>query len=396
MWDKFTFHNNISKCPQGDNSGCVALDFKNPYLDFLILQVLREAKPSWFACPLTPQSILEDLRHLPVNSIDQSQIVVKDLKHVVVGGSVPELEHKNKGTKSQETVLGTLHVDRTKDWILKTSAHVDKLLSATFPNLCVHPAQKVRKALLAAIEGLLSRCYYTLKESRLVFLECLFVLVCDDFEEVSEAAQVFLGDQFSSRGKHDIKHDVAQIFSRLMKKLPNVVLGSEEALAISHAQKLLALIYFSGPRLVKDHLLQSPVTAAQFLDSFALCLGQNSAFAGSLQNLMLARPSSTGYLHSIAEIIHPHSPGLYASHLLEVFSLFIARPNEEEVSLYGSVKILDYRGWCTVFSFSKNEPYFLSRGCNLLPLQGPDRALQPLMFFLMEIDLRDIDGSWAC
>ena len=40
------------------------------------------------------------------------------------------------------------------------------------------------------------------------------MLVCDDFEEVSEAAQVFLGNQFSSRGKHDIKHDVAQIFSR--------------------------------------------------------------------------------------------------------------------------------------------------------------------------------------
>lgn len=31
-------------------------------------------------------------------------------------------------------------------------------------------------------------------------------------------------------------------------------------------------------------------------------MGQNSAFAGSLQNLMLARPSSTGYLHSIAEM----------------------------------------------------------------------------------------------
>lgn len=83
----------------------------------------------------SPQSILEDLRHLPINSIGQSQIVVKDLKNVVVDGSVPELEHKNKGTKSHETVLGTLHVDRTKDWILKTSAHVDKLLSATFPNV---------------------------------------------------------------------------------------------------------------------------------------------------------------------------------------------------------------------------------------------------------------------
>ncbi|KAK1358466.1 hypothetical protein POM88_051722 [Heracleum sosnowskyi] len=90
--------------------------------------------------------------------------------------------------------------------------------------------------------------------------------------------------------------------------------------------------------------------------------------------------------------VMPRSPGLYASHLLEVFSLFIARPNGEEVNLYGSVKILDRWGWTNVFSCTKNEPYFLSRGCNLLPLQGPDRALQPSMYFLMEIDLRDIDG----
>lgn len=58
--------------------------------------------------------------------------------------------------------------------------------------------------------------------------ECLFVLVCDDFEEVSEAAQVFLGDLFSSRGKHDIKHDVAQIFSRfnyISSSYSNVVLA---------------------------------------------------------------------------------------------------------------------------------------------------------------------------
>ncbi|XP_074350478.1 uncharacterized protein LOC141689873 isoform X2 [Apium graveolens] len=289
----------------------------------------------------SPQSILEELRHLPVSFIGQSQIVVKDLKHVVVDGSVPDLEHKNEGTKSQENVQGTLHVDRTKDWILKTSAHVDKLLSATFPNLCVHPAQKVRKALLAAIEGLLSRCYYTLKESRLVFLECLFVLVCDDFEEVSEAAQVFLGGQFSSRGKHDIKHDVAQIFSRLTKKLPNVVLGSEEAVAISHAQKLLVLIYFSGPRLVKDHFLQSPVTAAQFLDSFALCLGQNSAFAGSLQNLMLARPSSTGYLHSIAEMKAVNSFSIDDNSIKQAFSSkeprFLGAQNNKPVDTWENV-----------------------------------------------------------
>lgn len=51
-----------------------------------------------------------------------------------------------------------------------------------------------------------------------------------------------------------------------------MVLGSEEALAISHAQKLLVLIYFSGPSLVKDHLLQSPVCAVLHLNFIYLLL----------------------------------------------------------------------------------------------------------------------------
>ncbi|KAI8006645.1 hypothetical protein LOK49_LG07G03665 [Camellia lanceoleosa] len=80
--------------------------------------------------------------------------------------------------------------------------------------LCVHSAKKVRQGLLAAIRGLLSKCIYTLKDSRLMLL----------------------------------------------------------------------------------------VSTARFLDVFALCLGQNSVFAGSLKKLTLARPASTGYLHSITEM----------------------------------------------------------------------------------------------
>lgn len=44
------------------------------------------------------------------------------------------------------------------------------------------------------------------------------------------------------------------------------------------------------------------MTAARFLDLFALCLSQNSAFTGALDRLILARPSSVGFLHSVAEL----------------------------------------------------------------------------------------------
>ncbi|GKV29316.1 hypothetical protein SLEP1_g38253 [Rubroshorea leprosula] len=135
----------------------------------------------------------------------------------------------------------------------------------------------------------------------LLLKECLCVLVVDDTEEIAAAAQEFMEYLFSSTGKHFVEHDIAEIFSRLVEKLPKMVLGSDESLALSHAQQLLAVIYYSGPLFVSDHL-QSPVMAARFLDIFALCLSQSSAFTGSLDKLISARPSSIGYLHSVDEL----------------------------------------------------------------------------------------------
>ena len=41
-----------------------------------------------------------------------------------------------------------------------------------------------------------------------------------------------------------------------------MVFGSEESQAISQAQQLLVIIYYSGPQFLVEHLLQSPVRAS--------------------------------------------------------------------------------------------------------------------------------------
>ncbi|GJR12334.1 putative ribonuclease H-like domain-containing protein [Tanacetum coccineum] len=98
----------------------------------------------------SPLSFLEELRHLKKQ--DHSQLVEKKLIQESL----------------QSDVNKSLHVERTKDWIMTASSHLNKLLSATFPHLCVHPAKRVRQGIMAAIQGLLTTCSLALKESRLM------------------------------------------------------------------------------------------------------------------------------------------------------------------------------------------------------------------------------------
>ncbi|KAG7955252.1 hypothetical protein I3843_11G060800 [Carya illinoinensis] len=248
------------------------------------------------------QSLLEELRSLPDKAQGKSKLVAEDSSAKAKEVFTNESGLKEVRSTDSGKGIGSLHVNRTKDWIEKTAAHVDRLLCATFPHICVHPAKKVRQGLLAAIQGLLSKCSHTLKGSRLMLLECLCVLVVDDSEVVSVVAQEFLDYLFSLGGKLHSEYDVAEIFSRLIEKLPKLVLGREESLAISYAQQLLVVIYYAGPQIVVDHLLRTPVAAARFLDVFAVCLSQNSLFAGSLDKLISIRRSSVGFLPSIAEL----------------------------------------------------------------------------------------------
>ncbi|KAE8699110.1 E3 ubiquitin-protein ligase RGLG2-like [Hibiscus syriacus] len=251
-------------------------------------------------------SFLDELRQLPLKA--QGRRVLESVN----GESINSVSSKTEsGVKSSPDLfkgLGSFHVDRTKEWIEKTSGHVNKLLCATFPSICVHQAKKVRHGLFIAIRGLLLKCNFTLEKSKQMFLECLCALVIDESEEISAAAQDFMEYLFSASGKHHVEHDIAVIFSRLIETLPKIVLGSDELLALSHVRQLLTVIYYSGPQFLLHHL-QSPITAARFLDVFALCLSQNSAFTGSLNKLVSTRSSSIGYLPSVAELKGLHVVG---------------------------------------------------------------------------------------
>ncbi|XP_069148470.1 uncharacterized protein [Solanum lycopersicum] len=261
-------------------------DLNLPFLGVLLDDVKKEK---------SSVSFLEALRQLPSTTHDQNLSEVVDRGTIALSSTEGERVNPRNTTRS-------LRIIRTKDWVVDTSSHVDKLLCATYPHLCLHPSRKVRRGLLVAIQGLLSKSSGVLSGSRLMLLESLCILACDDSEEVSSASQSFFGHLLSSHGKLHVKYDVEEIFNRLVKKLPKVVLGTDELHAIAHSQKLLVLIYFSGPQLVADYLLQSPVRTAQFLDVLALCLSQNSVFAGPLEKNVAAKRSSSGFMHSIAEI----------------------------------------------------------------------------------------------
>ncbi|KAL5977233.1 hypothetical protein ACLOJK_021576 [Asimina triloba] len=211
------------------------------------------------------KDILESLRRLPFDLKGQEE-GSEEGQQITNSLPKPLCDAENTGFPDDKR---SLHVKRTKEWIEETTSRVDKLLSAAFPH------------------------------------ECLCVLVYDDMEDVSVAAEELLESVFLFGEKHLSDHEVAEVFKRLVERLPRVVLASEETVAASHAQRLLAVMYYVGPQLVVDYLLSSPITAAHFMDVLMLSMSHSSVFAGSADKFILGKPT---YLPSITEL----NAGIYS------------------------------------------------------------------------------------
>lgn len=79
-------------------------------------------------------SFLEELRHLPAKNITQGDI--KDSTKSVEKTSI--ISGQDNIMSNPDSSIGSLHVNRTVEWLANTAAQVNKLLSAAFPHVSLN------------------------------------------------------------------------------------------------------------------------------------------------------------------------------------------------------------------------------------------------------------------
>ncbi|CAM8943398.1 unnamed protein product [Rhodiola kirilowii] len=257
-------------------------------------------------------STLDELRHMPVK--DQTQLATPP----GTSNSKPNHVDHPIDFRGKENVpsnlVGRFLCESFKRLERENCISSEQTIGCNFPHICVNPSKNIRMGLLVAVQGLLSKCYQTLKQSRLMFLECLCTLVCDDCKEVSKSAQEYLEHMISSSRNYEVESDITEILNSLVEKLPKLIFGNEESVVVANARQfprynltipvrnLSQIIFYALRCPVPFRNRTLDVTASKILDTLALCLSQNALYAGSFDKLVHLNHPQWAYLPAITEL----------------------------------------------------------------------------------------------
>lgn len=85
---------------------------------------------------MSTESFMEQLCRLPIKDQRLSQVVAENTIDEAGNIVIKNSQCSKKKSSAFVKEIGSLHLDRTKEWIEETARHVNKLLSATFPHVC--------------------------------------------------------------------------------------------------------------------------------------------------------------------------------------------------------------------------------------------------------------------
>ena len=179
----------------------------------------------------------------------------------------------NEERPSDGTDRKKLGVQRTEDWLTRTTQNVNMVFKNFFPVLMCHSKPKVRIALLTLVDLLVSSCTRTLAASLMDFLDVLVKHSCDVEESVRTEAEKIITRTSNIFHKNQLGDISCRLQERLYSELismPRIVNSSSEDVKIAKLQLIKGYMTFYGDYL--NRALHTQSLLERFISSLTSVL----------------------------------------------------------------------------------------------------------------------------